>query len=453
MFYIGIDIGTTTISGLLIDGSSGREVARRTIKNTAHVPSDVNWARLQSPERIVEICESLIEQFYSSYGTSISGIGLTGQMHGILYVDNKGLSCSNLISWQDERGNTLINDTQTYCQKIYEITGRKAATGFGLASLYFDTVNGMVPAEAFSICTIADYVAMRLTGSIKPLIHISNASSLGLFSLDKKQFEREKIARLGIDVNLLPTVISDECVIGETSDKLPVAIPIGDNQASFLGSVGNDADTLINIGTGSQISRLSHNQENIVGVECRPYVNNEFLLAGASLCGGSSYNILVNLFSEAVRSITGLRPDEKEIIRKMDQAASEISDKKINQLKVDTRFRGTRENPEKRGAILNVGADNFTFGNVCYSFLSGICEELYGFYSKMRSEFRPKFLAISGNAARNSRILREIAQQVFESEVRVPVNAEEAAYGAAMLAIYTVENRKWEDVIKMIKYK
>ena len=62
-----------------------------------------------------------------------------------------------------------------------------------------------------------------------------------------------------------------------------------------------------------------------------------------------------------------------------------ISDKKINQLKVDTRFRGTRENPEKRGAILNVGADNFTFGNVCYSFLSGICEELYGFYSKMRS--------------------------------------------------------------------
>lgn len=449
MLYIGIDIGTTTISGLLIDGTTGEEIARKTIKNTAHVQTDAEWKRLQSPESIVETCQALIGHFYSGYD-GIRGIGLTGQMHGILYVDGSGKACGDLVSWQDERGNLLADDGRTYCQKMQDLTGRSAATGFGLTTLYFDTVNGLVPDEAVCVCTIADYVAMRLTGRKTPLIHSSNAASLGLFSLTEGDFEREKIKKLGIDTELLPQVSTEECVIGETENKLAVTIPIGDNQASFLGAVGCGTNTLINIGTGSQISRLSRVRREIEGLECRPYVNNTFLLAGASLCGGSSYNLLVNLFTDTVRLFTGLEPTD--IIKKMDQAAADASGGGAA-LRVDTCFRGTRSDAEKRGAIYNIGVNNFTPGNLCYAFLEGICEELREFYDKMKPGQEPEFFAISGNAARNSGILREIAQRVFEKEVRVPTNAEEAAHGAAMLAIYAVEHIGWEQITRMVRYQ
>ncbi len=449
MHYIGIDIGTTTISGLLSD-DYGNEIKRMTRQNTALMLSDAPWQKLQSPNNIYNICMNLLHDLAAGDESSVRGIGITGQMHGIVYLDKEGKACSELISWQDERGNASFKGNLTYCQRIYEITNCHVATGFGLTTLFYDTVNGLVPKNAKTICTITDYVAMRLSQRKAPLVHASNAASMGMFSLSKMSFDIEKISALGIDISLLPEITTEECIIGSTESGIAVTLAIGDNQASYLGSVGSGTDTLINIGTGSQISCLSDVQCSLDGLECRPYINNKFLLVGSSLCGGSAYNLLLDLFAATTQLLTGTTPSG--IMQKMDIAAAEAAQQCQNPLKVDTRFRGTRSNSRIRGAIENISISNFTPGNLCYSFLLGVCEELHGFYMKMKTEFPPDFYAISGNAVRNSSILRLILEDVFGAVVRIPNNAEEAAFGAALLSIHATEGRAWNDILDMVRY-
>ena len=452
MSYIGIDIGTTTISGLLIQERGGREIRRKTVPNTAKISADVPWKSLQDPRKIWEICRQMIAEFSTDGTEPVQGIGFTGQMHGILYLDAEGEPCSELISWQDERANQPYQDGTTYSQRILQLSGYPVATGCGIATIFYDTVNRKVPPQAVQVCTITDFAAMRAAGQKRPLTHASNAASLGMFSLERMAFDTEKIRALGIDPGLLPKVTAEEEILGYTGAGCAVAVAIGDNQASFLGAVGAGADTLINIGTGSQISKWVDHPVSLEGLECRPYLDHNYLIVGSSLCGGSSYHLLMRFLDETVREMSqgGCRIDN--IMQQMDRAAEEAERSAIPPLKVDTRFRGTRACPEKRGSISNIQWDNFTVGNLCLSFLRGICEELYGFYTGMGNGREKKFYVASGNAARNSEILRRIMQQVFGAPIRIPQNAEEAAYGAAALALHAVGKVPWAEIKGLIRY-
>lgn len=116
MKYAGIDIGTTTISAVLIDGS-GRELCHYTVPNDSALHGENSWERLQDAERITEICQDLINRIRRDAGTfnghsALAGIGLTGQMHGIVYFDQNGRAVSPLITWQDGRGDAWLSGTE-----------------------------------------------------------------------------------------------------------------------------------------------------------------------------------------------------------------------------------------------------------------------------------------------------------------------------------------------------
>ena len=86
-----------------------------------------------------------------------------------------------------------------------------------------------------------------------------------------------------------------------------VTAAIGDNQAAFLGAVGNREDTgLVNMGTGGQVSMLSRQYFAKDGIEARPFLGGgTYLLAGASLCGGRSYALLEEFFRKFLREASG----------------------------------------------------------------------------------------------------------------------------------------------------
>lgn len=450
MQYIGLDIGTTTISGLLVDGISGRALMHQTIPNDAAIKSKHPWERQQDPERIFAICSGLLSDFMAQ-ADSLGGIGLTGQMHGMLYVDETGSACGNLVSWQDERGNLPTPEGVSHCEQIRQITGRDAATGFGLVTLYYDIKHGRIPAQARKICTISDYIGMRLMGRKTPLIHASNAASLGLFQLEEGDFDRDRIEMLGIDPSLLPEISRGECAQGETPDGIPVAVAIGDNQASFLGSVGEGASTLINIGTGSQISTaIPQLIEAGEGLECRPYVDSKYLLNGSGLCGGSAYAILERFFQQVIQEFTGTEPNG--LMRLMDALAERV-DPSEERLHIDTRFRGTRREPALRGSIQGIGAHNFTPGDLAYSFMLGICEELHNLYLGMpKGRAQDNYFVASGNAVRKSAIERRMLMELFGAPIKIPTSNEEASFGAALMALHVAEDKDWDEIAKLIHY-
>ena len=89
------------------------------------------------------------------------------------------------------------------------------------------------------------------------MTHPTNAASFGLFDIRSASFDKAACRKAGIDPAILPEVMPGEEVIGRTEDGIEVVIPIGDNQAGILGLCESEQDIVLNIGTSSQISKIS----------------------------------------------------------------------------------------------------------------------------------------------------------------------------------------------------
>jgi len=431
MITVGLDAGTTTISGVVYDHATRSVLKARTLPNKGQINTAPSWQNLQNPAIIWDTCKSLLEGFLEEH-PQIAGIGLTGQMHGIVYVDENGQAISPLATWQDGRGDEPYQNGNTYVDHLIKKSDHHMATGFGLTTYFYDLQNGIVPDGAASVCTIADYIGMRLTGRKRPLLHASNAHSLGMFDLAQMQFNQEAINKAGIDPGILPEVAKGENVIGETAGGIPVWTAIGDNQASFLGAAGNDYDVVANIGTSSQLSVRSKSLVTAEGLDIRPHVNGEYLLVGAGLCGGSAYTLLHGLLQE-VLEMYGLDGGDK-LYEKMEQAAGRVKDGE-NLLEIDTRFRGTRIKPEIRGTITRIGIDNFSVGHLALGVMRGIVDELYGFYLQVPENLRiTEVMVGGGNALRHNATLRALLAVRFGMDLVLSPHNEEGAVGASMLA-------------------
>lgn len=443
MKALGLDIGTTTISAVVV-GMEEREILKAyTIPNGSFIETDLPWEKIQDPDKIMQKALGLLEEILQEH-QDIGVIGLTGQMHGIVYLDETGKHISPLYTWQDGRGNipvekilsedpvpedALSEAGRSICGILEEEYGVKAHTGYGLVTHLYNCRNSLVPEGAAKVCTIMDYLGMRLTGRRTPLMHSSNAASLGLYDAKKNGFRADILQKAGADADILPEVTDDFISVGSYKG-IPVSAAIGDNQASFLGSVENAADSvLVNMGTGGQISVLSDTYFTAKGIEARPFVKGHYLLAGSSLCGGRAYALLEHFFRSYAEAagITGV--DHYSVMGK-------ILDEKNDgeKLKVNTTFSGTREKPEKRGSIKNIGTENFTPKALIGGVLEGMAEELYKMYRKIEKGLAgPKTrMVASGNGIRKNRHLQEVMSEKFGMGLELAKREEEAAYGAAV---------------------
>lgn len=467
----GFDIGTTTVCGVLVDLESGKTVKTQTKKNDSWVKGE-SCERLQNPERIWQLVQEIYQDFLAE--DEITVLGLTGQMHGIVYLDAEGNAVSPLYTWEDERGNCPLREAEkadsfrpkTYAQELSELTGYPMATGFGLTTHYYNLKNNLVPEQAATFCTIHDYVGMKLTGQKKPLITAGDAASLGCFDVETMGFDAAALERAGIDAAMLPACTADFVLLGDTAEKISVAAAIGDNQASVIGSLRSmEKSLLINIGTSSQVSmcvslpRCEMRKElqkklQAAGIELRPVCGDLFLLVGAGLCGGRAYALLERFFARTVELMTGKAP-EQPLYEQMNGllAGRGLTD---GTLQIDTRFCGTRMEPERRGGISGLGEDNFTPEEFTFGVLCGMTEELDTFYQEMRRDGAqaPEYLIGSGNAVRSNRYLQKLFEKQFGMKLQIPCHREEAAYGAAIAAMRAKGCVKsLEEAQKMLVYE
>ena len=95
---IGLDIGTTSISAVAVESSSGLLLRSVTVPNDSVLPSPDGVSRIQDPARIVKTVLSLKEALAAEF-SPVTAIGVTGQMHGILYLDRVGRTVSPLYTW------------------------------------------------------------------------------------------------------------------------------------------------------------------------------------------------------------------------------------------------------------------------------------------------------------------------------------------------------------------
>ena len=423
---IGLDIGTTSISAVAVDASTGALLRAVTVPNDSVLPSPDGVSRLQAPARIAKTALALKEALAAEF-SPVAAIGVTGQMHGILYLDRAGRAVSPLYTWQDGRGNLPCGES-TYAAQLSARSGYALASGFGLVTHFINREQSLVPAEAVTFCTIQDYIAMLLTGRETPLLHASNGASFGCYDLAAQAFDRSAMEKAALDESFLPAMTAETAVIGQ-DDGVPVAAAIGDNQASVLGSLREDGDILVNIGTGSQVSAVVSAPAPFPAGAVRPYVDGRFLLAGSPLCGGRAYALLHRFFTQCAERFDGDGRDVYGVMNTM--AAEQLED---HTLTVDPRFCGTRNDPALRGTVSSISEDNFTPEQLTRGVLWGMADELHELYRQMPLSAPAVGLVGSGNGIRKNPVLRQYLEEQFGLRLKLPAHREEAAFGAAVFA-------------------
>ncbi len=425
MKVIGIDIGTTSICAVSVDTKSAKVYNSITRSSEAFIKSDNSWEKIQDVDKIISLAMEIIEELVDE---DVAAIGVTGQMHGIVYTDADGNAVSPLYTWQDLRGNLEYNGT-TYAKYL------NSYAGYGNVTDFYNRQNGIAPKDAYSYCTIMDYLVMKLTGRNKALIHSTNAASLGMYDIEKKAFD--------FDCDL---EITDEFEVAGYYKDIPVSVAIGDNQASVFSTLIDEENILLNVGTGSQISLISDKIIKADNLETRPYFDGKYLIVGAALCGGRAYSLLKDFYSKIVSYVK--ETDDDTIYRVMEDMVKDMDGCSIN---VDTRFAGTRSNPSQKASISGLTTENFTPSEVTMGVLCGMADELKEMY--LNTGLKKSGIVGSGNGVRKNKKLVEIFEKVFDSSLKIPSHTEEASYGAAMFAMIAsgiCENL--QDVYNLVSY-
>ena len=432
MKTLGLDIGTTTISAVVVEET--RVIASKTLPNHSFLRGTHSWEKIQDPEMIRAIAQEAVEELLETH-PDVAAIGVTGQMHGMLYLDAQGTPVSPLYTWQDGRGDLPFENGLTYAQTLSRLSGYLVSTGFGFVTHFYHVKNGFVPQKAAVFCTIHDYIAMILAGRTVPVTEPSDGASFGLFRVDAGAFDEAAIRRAGMDANLVPQLAQTPCV-GFYKDK-PVCVAIGDNQASFLGATGGSTNAMVlNMGTGGQISVFTEEYLQCPGLETRPFPGGGYLLAGSSLCGGRAYALLEQFLAGAVEAVTGTGQNCYDALDALLGSAPKPQDLPCTA----PLFQGTREDPTLRGSITGLTTENFTLRHLAWSMLEGMAAELHDLYLRYEAQGgKPLPLIGSGNGLRKNPYLQRCCEDLFGKPLTMSHCREEAATGAALYAVNGIQ--------------
>ncbi|MCR5485378.1 MAG: xylulokinase [Clostridiales bacterium] len=246
-YLIGIDVGTSGTKTVLFD-IYGKVTASETVEYPLYQPKN-GWAE-QEPEdwwnASVEGIKAVIDRSGCDK-SEIAGVGLSGQMHGLVMLDKNGCVLRRSIIWCDQRTHEECDDIDNIVgrDKVIEITANPPMTGFTASKiLWVKKHEPEIYEKCAHILLPKDYIRFRLTGEYAT--EVSDASGMQLMDVAKRQWSREILSLLDIDISLLAEMYESPDVTGNVSKSaseltgLPEGIPVaggaGDNAAAAIGT-------------------------------------------------------------------------------------------------------------------------------------------------------------------------------------------------------------------------
>jgi xylulokinase len=243
----GIDVGTSAVKGLAID-PDGTVLARAEADYPLATPRP-GWAE-QAPEDWWRATETVLSELTARAGDP-AGIGLSGQMHGLVALDAHDQVIRPAILWNDQRTQAECEEIESTIglERLIGLTGNRALTGFTAPKLLW--LRRHEPDSYARIARIAlpkDYVRLRLTG--EHATDVADASGTLLLDVARRRWSEEVLNALQVDGRWLPDVLESPAVSGQTAGGVPVAAGAGDQAAGALG-VGVDRPGPLSIALGT----------------------------------------------------------------------------------------------------------------------------------------------------------------------------------------------------------
>ena len=283
---LGIDVGTSGCKVLLID-EFGTVLKQASAEYPLSVPQPL-WSE-QNPEDWwagVQKCLAEINE------PDIDAIGVAGQMHGSVFLDDKDEVIRPAILWNDQRTSEECReiDETIGAERVRQITCNPPLTGFQLPKLLWLRNNELSNYQRLrTILLPKDYIRFKLTG-IKAT-EVSDASGTGIFDVPNRRWSTEMMAALEIDPSIFPPCFESHEASSKTASGIPVVGGGGDQAAAAVGTGAvNNGVISVSLGTsGVVFTAIDGPQYDIAGAAhtfC--HANGGWHAMGVMLsCGGA----------------------------------------------------------------------------------------------------------------------------------------------------------------------
>jgi len=413
--FLGIDLGTSKVALALCE-VHGSGVFHLTAAHHADLAGPPGTAE-QDAGKILATAFRLIAETPGNYRARLAGIGLTGQMHGVVQHDEQGRACSPLVTWQDTRRNEL------------KINGRIVPPGRGWGTL--ERWKRAGERVAPRCATIHGLLAAQICKRDRAPIDPTDLHAWGNITPPSS-----------IPPSILPERVPHGALIGHSHgqpdlpDGIPVAAPLGDNQASVRGTLQDfKREAAFTIGTGCQLSipvPIGHPapqpQERW---ELRPFDSGHHLLVSAPPYGGWVWQWLARRVSHWSSELGGPTRSLKQTYALLEQIGKQAD--AASSLHFTPRLQGTSGDTPLTGVLSGFTPENGSLADiiqaVAYSIPTQALEALPGNCLKSRQRIWG-----SGTALRHSSLLRSASENTLGKPIQVSTFPEEAALGAARVA-------------------
>jgi xylulokinase len=429
---VGVDVGTTGVRGVAVD-ELGAVVASATSGYEFRTPQPL-WTE-QDPEDWWRGTQAVLGRLAGELGSRIAGIGLTGQMHGSVFLDSAGEVIRPALLWNDQRtGKQCAEITERVgADRLRQVTGNPALTGFQAPKvLWLRDEEPECYARVAHVLLPKDYVRLRLTRELAT--DASDAAGTLFLDLRERRWSDAILDALEIPESWLPTV----CESPETAGAVPadvatalgmqprinVAAGGGDNAAAAVGTgIVHNGVLSSSIGTSgvlfARTETATPDPSGRIHAFCHA-VPGKCCLLGVTLSAGGSLRWW--------RDVTGLSYDT------LVGEAESISPgaEGLIFLPYLTGERTPHLDPEARGVFFGLTARH-TRAHLTRALLEGVLFSLRDALEVMRElGVRPTTVVATGGGSASPIWLR-LQADVYNTEIRRTVIHEGAAYGAALL--------------------
>ncbi len=449
MYVIGIDLGTSATKTVLFN-QKGEALASDSYEYPLSQPQN-GWAE-QNPYDWRAACLTTIKNVISLSGVDskeIVSIGLSGQMHGLVMLDENNEVLRPAIIWCDQRTAKQCEDIERLIglEKLIEITANPALTGFTASKIMWVKENEPdVYARCKHILLPKDYIRFILTGEYAT--EVSDASGMQLLDVPNRCWSQVVLDKLGIDISLLGKVYESPDVTGHVTEKaaqltgLCVGTAVvggaGDNAAAAVGTgVVRDGRAFTTIGTSGVVfahtNNISIDPQGRVHTFCCAVPGAWHVMGVTQGAGLSLHWLRDNCCVDAIQKAGALNIDPYVVMDSL-AAESPIGSNKLLFLPYLMGERTPHLDPDCRGVFFGLSAMH-TQKDLIRCVMEGVAFSLNDCLGVLREMgvCTQSMLACGGGGS--SALWRKILSDVFNCPISTVNSKEGAALGAAILAM------------------
>lgn len=265
--YLGLDIGTSAVKGVLVDTHQLCLATASSAYSVSH--PHAGWAE-QDPELWWQAVEEVVAQLSRQAGAAmakVAGIGLSGQMHGLVVQNQYGEVIRPALLWNDSRAGQQCQQLNEHLAgltiSVATITSIEPMPAFWAAKLlWLKAHEPEVLANAHHFLLPKDYVRWRMSG--ERITDMCDAAGTQLLDQAKRAWSPEILAACGVAEHQLPRLVEGSTALATlnadvaarwgVSGNVPIAAGAGDVAAGALGlGAINEGDAFFTLGTSSQL--------------------------------------------------------------------------------------------------------------------------------------------------------------------------------------------------------